>query len=86
MAKMIPCSGCGDLIRVKDDIIYQKPKCYNCTNNKKIKKDVDKVTASDTISCIMCGRSYVKSTDPYSKSIKCPRCYDSNGRLYWWKS
>jgi len=85
MAEMIPCSECGDLIRVQEDIKYQKPLCYNCTNNKKIKKVLDKQEGSGIITCIGCGREYHKSADPYANPVKCRSCYDSSGKLYWWK-
>ena len=45
MADLIPCSGCGNLILVKDDIKYQRPQCYHCTE-KNFKKVLDKSKGS----------------------------------------
>lgn len=52
---------------------------------KKSKKVLDKEEDSDIIICSICGTKYFRNTDPYSKDIKCPKCFNENGELFFWK-
>lgn len=83
MAEMIPCSKCGDLIRVKEDIKYQKPECSRCIREKNVKKVLDKNKGDGTITCGICGRKYFKSSNPYSKT-RCAYCFDERGKRHYW--